>query len=400
MLLEFWVTICAILLIFGAIIHTPWLVITSTSTLVILISANFLKKQSLTGIRYKRIFTYSRGFPDENIDVNIHIENDKSLPVPWIQTIDTWPSSLAPVNKDSYSASHLLSHGFLTNTYGLQPHEDKNRKFQLKLETRGIYRIGPVDIESTDMFGFYSTKTTADTYNYVTIYPRVTPLPKFGLKNEDPFGLEKSKRRIFEDPIQTIGIRAYHPEDDLKRIHWNATARTGQLQVKISQPVSEKVVIICLNVSSSQRIWEGTNFRQLEHLINIAASTIFDISQRGYSVGLFSNGSQAYSDQPSKILPGKSRKQLPALLQALAGITQFTAAHFESFLFTNASRIPNGSTLIIISSIISDQLIEVLTKLHKYHFNTTILYTGEEIMPDLHNINVFQIPLQKENSLK
>src|SRR5665648_181857 len=117
MLLEIWVTICAILLIFGAIIHTPWLVVTSTSVLVILISANLLKKQSLTGIRYKRTFMYSRGFPGENIDVNIHIENDKSLPVPWIQTIDTWPSSMAPVQKDSYSPSYLLSHGFLTNTY-------------------------------------------------------------------------------------------------------------------------------------------------------------------------------------------------------------------------------------------------------------------------------------------
>lgn len=396
MLLEIWVTICAILLIFGAIIHTPWLVISSTSVLVILLSANLLKKQSLTGIRYNRTFLYSRGFPGENIDVNIHIENDKSLPVPWIQTIDTWPSSLAPVQKDSYSPSHLINHGFLTNTYSLRPRENKNRTFQLNLESRGIYRIGPVEIESTDLFGFYSSKTTVDTYNYVTIYPRITPLPKYGFRTEDPFGLEKSKRRIFEDPIQTIGIRSYHPEDDLKKIHWNATARTGQLQVKISQPVSEKVVIVCLNVSSSERIWEGTSYRQLEHLINIAASTIYDIANKGYSVGLYSNGSQAYSDQPSRILPGKSRKQIPALLQALAGITQFTAAHFETFLFTNASRIPYGSTLIIISSIISDQLFEVLSRLHKYHFNTTILYTGEENLPELLNINVFRIPLQKK----
>jgi uncharacterized protein (DUF58 family) len=383
-------------LILGAILNTSWLVIGSTSVMIILIFANLLKKQTLNRIHYKRTFLYSRGFPGEKIDVNIHIENDKFIPVSWIQTIDSWPSSIAPVQQDSYSPSHLLNHGFLTNTYSLRAHEDKKRTYQLNLRARGIYRIGPVDVESTDLFGFYSTKTTMDNCDYVTVYPDIKPLPKYGLKTEDPFGLEKSKRRIFEDPIQTIGIRSYHPEDDLKRIHWNATARTGQMQVKISQPVSEKVVVVSLNVSGAPRSWEGTNFRQLEHLINISASTIYEVFNQGYAVGLISNGSQAYSDQPSRILPGKSRKQLPALLQALAGITQFTAGPFETFLFINASRIPYGSTLIVITSLITPQLIEVLSRLRKYHLNTTILYTGDENIPDITTARILPIPLQKE----
>ena len=196
--------------------------------------------------------------------------------------------------------------------------------------------------------------------------------------------------------MQTIGIRNYLPEDELKKVHWNATARTGKLQVKIYQPVSEKVVVVCLNVSSSQRIWEGTNYYQLEHLINLSASTIFDIFNQGYAVGLMSNGSQAYSDQPSRIMPGKSRKQLPALLQALSGITQFTAAPFETFLLSDASRIPYGSTFIIITSIITSDLIEVFSRLRKYRFNTTVIFTGDQLPPHIDSVRFFHIPLISE----
>lgn len=394
---ELWIVICSILLLFGAIINTPWLVILSTSVMLILIIANLSKKRTLNEIKYKRNFLYSRGFPSEILDVNIQIENNKQLPVPWIQTIDTWPSTIAPNQKESFFPSHLDNHGFLTNTFSLRPQQKKQRFFKLKLEKRGIYRVGPVDVESSDFFGIYPTKTTLELYDYVTVYPDIKPLPDYGLHTEDPFGLEKSKRRIFEDPMQTIGIRNYHPEDELKKVHWNATARTGQLQVKIYQPVSEKVVVVCLNVSSSQRIWEGINYQQLEHIINISASTIYDISNQGYAVGLLSNGSQAYSDQPSRIMPGKSRKQLPALLQALSGITQFTAAPFETFLLSNATRIPYGSSIIVITSLITSELIEVFTLLKRYRFNTSVIFTGTEPPPHIELVRIHNIPLVTEN---
>jgi uncharacterized protein (DUF58 family) len=397
MLFEIWIIICSCLLISGAILKTPWLVITSTSVMVILISANILKKLSLNGIKYSRTFLYSRGFPGEKLDIKIQIENEKKLPVPWIQAIDNWPTTISPIQKDTFFPSHLKNYGFLTNTFSLQSQQKKIRSFQLALEKRGVYRVGPVNLESSDIFGLYPSKTTFEIYDYVTVYPKINPLQNYGLQTEDPFGLEKTNRRIFEDPMQTIGIRNYHPEDELRKIHWNATARTGQLQVKMYQPVSEKVVVVFLNISSSQRSWEGTNYQQLEHLINLSASTIYKIFNQGYAVGLLSNGSQSYSDQPSRIMPGKSRKQLPALLQALSGITQFTSAPFESFILSNATRIPYGSTIIVITSLITSELIEVFSRLRKFRFNTTVIFTGMDIPPHIESVRIFRIPLVSES---
>jgi uncharacterized protein (DUF58 family) len=78
----------------------------------------------------------------------------------------------------------------------------------------------------------------------VTVFPEMISLSDINLQAEDPFGDRRSRRRLFEDPNRPMGVREYHPEDELRHIHWPATARTNQLQVKVYQPVSSQVMML------------------------------------------------------------------------------------------------------------------------------------------------------------
>ena len=42
--------------------------------------------------------------------------------------------------------------------------------------------------------------------------------------------------RLYEDPTRIAGVRSYTPGDSLMRVHWRATARTGQLHSKVYEP--------------------------------------------------------------------------------------------------------------------------------------------------------------------
>jgi uncharacterized protein (DUF58 family) len=46
-----------------------------------------------------------------------------------------------------------------------------------------------------------------------------------------------------EDPLRTIDIRDYQPEDDLRHIHWKATARRAQLQVRAFEPAETLTLV-------------------------------------------------------------------------------------------------------------------------------------------------------------
>ena len=40
------------------------------------------------------------------------------------------------------------------------------------------------------------------------------------------------------DPLRTVGVRDYHPEDSFRHLHWKATARAQQLQVRVFEPTT------------------------------------------------------------------------------------------------------------------------------------------------------------------
>ena len=129
-----------------------------------------------------------------------------------------------------------------------------------------------------------------------------------------------------------MGVRDYHPEDDFRRMHWPATAHTGQLQVKVYQPASAQVMMVCLNVSTLAHYWEGILPELLEHLVRVTASIVQQGLQDGYRVGLVSNGCLAHADQPFRVPPGRSPDQLAHLLSTLAGVTPLVTGSFDRFL--------------------------------------------------------------------
>ncbi len=132
-------------------------------------------------------------------------------------------------------------------------------RYNLLLRKRGVYRLGPASIESGDLFGIFEQIDPNGPVDYLTVFPETLPFQTLQLPSGDPFGDRRARRRLYEDPNQPMGVRDYHPEDDFRRIHWPATAHTGDLQVKVYQPISARMLVVCLNVLTLKHYWEGTN---------------------------------------------------------------------------------------------------------------------------------------------
>jgi uncharacterized protein (DUF58 family) len=228
----------------------------------------------------------------------------------------------------------------------------------------------------------------------ITIYPLPVPLQAISFPADNPFGDNRSRRRLLEDPNFPMGVRDYHPEDSFRRVHWPATARTGQVQVKVYQPTSAPVLMLCLNVSTYPRSWEGVYPPLFEHLLSVGASLLTDGIEKGYRVGLVSNGCLTNSDQPFRIPPGRSPDQLSRLLGALAGATPVVVASFERFLLREVPRVPFGSTLLVLSAVVSGELAETLMSLKKHERQITLLSMAEEPPPFMPGIQSIHLPFR------
>lgn len=392
MTIRRWLSILAIAFMLGAILQNSMLVVFATTLTVVVLITDGWQRHSLDRVAYRRKFYYKRAFPGEKVDLSLEIENRKWLPLSWLRASDSWPKAVGPDDLEILSPSHLVDHGYLTHIFSLRWYGKVRRSYTLAFRKRGMYSIGPLMLSSGDLFGIHVRLSDLNLIDQVTVYPALLPAEQLRLTAEGPFGEAKARRKLFEDPNRPIGVRDYHPEDSFRRVHWPATAHTGQLQVKLLQPTTSMVLMLCLNVSTSARYWEGVYPELLEQLISVTATLASVGIQAGYRVGLISNGCLTNSDQPFRIPPGRLPRQLATLLTALAGVTSISMGSFENFLLREAPRVPYGATLVVISATTTPELAETLLRLKRHERQITLLSLAEDQPPYLPGITTVHRP--------
>lgn len=380
------------LMIIGIVFKEPFLVSLSAALIVTIGVAWWWHTRSLIGVNYRRWFHYTRGFPGEKTTLRIEVENRKLLPISWLRVQDDWERAVGPEEEDILAPSHIQDRGFLSNIFSLRWFEKTNRGYTLVFRKRGIYSIGPTKVETGDLFGIFEKSHEISQKQILTVFPNLQPFQKLQFPAEDPFGDRRSRRQLFEDPNRPMGIRGYRPEDGFRRIHWPATARTGQLQVKVYQPTSGQVMVVCMNVSTFTRHWEGIYPELLEHLIEVAATIVDEGIREGYKVGLVANGCLAHADQPFRIPPGRSPQQLAVLLQSLAGVTSVVTGNFDRFLLREIPRIQYGATLIVLTAVITPELSSTLIQLKQHERKITLYSLGEDVPPEIPGIHTIHQP--------
>lgn len=354
--------------------------------------ARWWQRHALDGVSYQRRLYYRRGFPGEQLDLQVEVENRKFLPISWLRVQDPLPSAVGPQDENLLKPTHSPDLGTLVSLFSLRWYERDRRTFSLLLRKRGVYLLGPARLESGDLFGLFEQVKEEGAVDSLTVFPEWLSFQALRLPTADPFGDQRARRRLYEDPNQPMGVRDYYPEDDFRRIHWPVTAHTGELQVKVYQPVSSRVMVVCLNVSTLPHYWEGTQPELLEYLVRVAAALVERGLHDGYRVGLISNGCLAHADQPFRIPPGRSPEQLAHLLTALAGVTPFTTGPFDRFLMAEVPRMPYGASLAIVTGLMTPNLAETVLRLKQHGRRITLLSFAQESPPQIAGVNILHLP--------
>jgi len=387
-----WYDLIILVFLAGLLLNLRWLVVFSVAVMVVILVGALWANRSLKGLTLAHRWRYRRGFPGENLDFAVEVHNRKLLPLTWISLSEIFPTAVTPPSEEMLAPSHVQDTVLFTHLFSLRGHEKMRRDFSLLLRKRGEYAIGPSTLSTGDPFGLYERTRDLPLNEYVTVFPEVLPFDDLGLPADDPFGDRRANRRLYDDPTQSVGIRDYRPDDDIRHIHWNATARTGQPQVKVYQPVSARVLVTCLNVHTTAQPWLGIYPELLEQVIKVSATIVYHASEMGYSVGLLSNGALAHADHPFQIMPGRSPDQLSRLLQTLACVTPYGTARFEDFLVRSLPRLPFGATLVLVSAMVTPSLAETLVRLKPYKRHTTLISLAQEAPPSIPGVRTVHLP--------
>lgn len=359
-----WIQLAIMLIVLALLFDVRTLFVISAFLLTAVPVAWWWNRRSLNGVLYERVLGERRAFPGEIVDLTLRVTNQKLLPLGWLTVEDQWSMAL-PMENGLLFASSSGQTGLFRSAFSLRWFERVSRRYQIRCTQRGFYPFGPVRLSSGDIWGLFRQSLTQGHLDWLIVYPQVVPLEALGFPPKEPLGETKATWRIFEDPSRAVGIRDHRPEDSFRHIHWKASARRQELQVKVYEPTTSRNLMIFVNVATFVRHWEGTKPLLLEQTIAVAASIASHGVEARCLVGLMANGSIPHSDQPIKVLPSRRPDQLARVLEALAAVTSFTTSTIASLLLAESPRLPWGATLVIVTAVVTDDLLSALVRLHR-----------------------------------
>ena len=358
--------------------HEGSLVVVGALAALALTSGWLWNRYVLMGVQYERVFGQTRAFPGETVDISVRVTNRKLLPLPWLEIGDEFPSRL-PLTKGKLEVTSVSTIGLLSHLVALRWYERVSWHHQIKAEARGYYAFGPLTLKSGDMFGFFVSEQHRPEQSFLIVYPRVVPLERLGLPSKQPFGEVRAIQRLFEDPSRTMGIRDYQRGDGFKRIHWKATARRQQLQVRVYEPTATPQLAVFLNTTTFEHFWQGTNVSILESAITVAASLARYALEEGYATGLFANAPIVQGDQVIRVRPSRSPQQLTAILEALAKLNPFALLNVEDVIERELPRLPWGATVVVVTAVITQGLVATLRRLPQAGRPVVLVTLGDNV---------------------
>ena len=228
--MRWFIGIIAVLVV-ALIIQSGLLAYAAYVLLGVLLLTRLMTREGLHHVEAERNVSAEEVEAGDRIAVEVTVRNDGRLPLPWVLLEDQLPA-FALRQRPPRLRGQRQTVAIPAAAAG----QETTLRYKVDCTNRGFYQIGPLVLESGDLFGLHRRYRVVAPPAYVMVYPRVVPLLGYDIASRRPIGDVRLVHRLYEDPTRIAGVRPYQPGDPLNRIHWRATARAGRLHSKIYDP--------------------------------------------------------------------------------------------------------------------------------------------------------------------
>lgn len=257
----------------------------------------------------------------------------------------------------------------------LPPRARVEMEVMLQCRARGLHRVNALRLVAHDPVGVYHRgRELAQTASFLGL-PRICEAP--GISSWELLSPEgrRAARLLRRSGGDFEGIRAHVPGDDLRHVHWKATAHTGELVVKHQRRRREAEIAVWLD------LWEGNHALSgpdspTEVAVSLAA-TLLDIFVHGdYLVSLAGHGLS-----PDLALPSRGEAYLDRALVALAEARPVPGPGFADFCADRLLHSPRLQNVFAVTPAAEPGLADVLSAAARRGAHPVAFLTGA-IDPD------------------
>jgi uncharacterized protein (DUF58 family) len=208
----------------------------------------------------------------------------------------------------------------------------------------GIYTVGPVTVSRSDSAGLFRARKDLAVVEEFAVFPHV-----YDVAGLAPLGAQRSLAPHEVTASRTgqgllyLGVRDYRPGDDLRQVHWPATARRGTLVVKEREVDLAPYFTLFVDLDRRHRAGTGRKSTH-EYVVRTAASIVWSAIRAGGFVQLEGAGRR-----PLHVPPGRGETHLAFALYELIRAVQDGGTPLPEIVLQHLPSVPPGSTVVLLS---------------------------------------------------
>lgn len=263
----------------------------------------------------------SRLFPGQETTIRYQVENNKFLPLVWLELSQNGPEKGCLLPDDAFESYHpsyqekpTESTPFLRQSFSfIGSYQTLTVNSIWRAKRRGLYLIDQLVARSGDGFGLAqgNQPLPAQQLPTIAVYPRQVEVD-LSLFLQPQWDCAAGNRGWMEDNTVLKGNREYQAGDNWKHINWRMTAREQGLPVNLYETIQPRGTRFILDGES----FCGKHEEALEHTLEILASILTGLNTAGLTCSLSLSRSKRF---PATTLVSEEDSSIDEMLLHLAG---------------------------------------------------------------------------------
>ena len=236
--------------------------------------AMLLVRPKPPSIRVQRIVTPSRLHPDQQGEVEVHFGNVGQKNTPLYLAEEQFDYALGDRPR------------FLLPP--LAPGESRRLRYTVRSRHRGAFAIGPITLRRRDPFGLTHVAMQLPAIVELLVLPFMWDLGDRRVAGQGRGTEGELPQMVSLHGEDDVSIRQYRDGDELRRVHWPATAHRGESMVRQEDRPARRRAVLLLDSRAGG--YPGTGFQPaFEWAVSAIASLTRHLIKDGFVVHLLTH---------------------------------------------------------------------------------------------------------------